>query len=148
VPLTGFYRPLNERPRRSCFGGAGALNGTRRVLESNDEGRRRPGSFRSEDIIDKRPSIVGPTADRIIGFFAGIFIPVFAIFPTAVTMFLWSRTRDKDESYRRRRHALSVTFWCIVGSLVMVALVSTILVALIAAAEHNILPTPSLTPSS
>jgi hypothetical protein len=90
---------------------------------------------------------VGPIADKIIGFFAGIFIPVFAIFPTAVTMFLWSRTRDKDESYRRRRHALSVTVWCAVGSLAMVALVATILVALIAAAEHNILPTPSLTPS-
>jgi ABC-type Fe3+ transport system permease subunit len=97
-------------------------------------------------IIDRRPSIVGPIADRIIGFFVGIFLPVVGVIPTAAAMFAWSRTSDELETHRRFRHALSVTMWSGVGSFVIVVLVATIMLALISAAAHLSGASPSASP--
>jgi uncharacterized membrane protein YidH (DUF202 family) len=93
--------------------------------------------------IHREPYVVGPYADKIISFFVGAFAPVVALFPTAVAMFVWARTDDEYERGRRRRHAASVTMWCGVGSLLMIALVAAILLALISAAARLPLATPS-----
>jgi hypothetical protein len=151
--MAGFYpRPVRKREAASTVLPSPLVEPRERAvpggLESSDRAR---GKYRRldcdrESIIDRQPFRFGPVTDKIVAFFVGIFLPVISVPPTAIAMFLWARTDDEDESYERRRHARSVTFWCGVGSLVMVALMITIIAAVIEAVSHNHIPTSSASP--
>ncbi len=84
--------------------------------------------------IDDQPSLVGPNVDKAVGFFVGVFAPVLGVLTTAAAMFVWAAGGDEDGAIRRRRHAASVTMWSGIGTLVMVAVVLTIIFALLGAA--------------
>lgn len=103
-----------------------------------------PARLDRRGIIDDRPSLVGPNADKVIGFFVGVFAPVLGVLTMAVAMYLWAAAGGEDGAIRRRRHAASVTTWSGAGTLVILVLVLTILLALVGAAVYN----PQLTPSA
>lgn len=103
-----------------------------------------PARLDRRGVIDDRPSLVGPNADKVIGFFVGVFAPVLGVLTTAVAMFFWARAGGDDGATRRRRHAESVTMWSGAGTVVILVLMLTILFALVGAAVFN----PQLTPSA
>ena len=70
--------------------------------------------------------------------------PFVGVLSTTVAMYLWARTDDAEETYERRRHARSVVKWSFGGSVAALIFLTTILLAVIAAAAHNPLPTPTL----
>jgi hypothetical protein len=108
--------------------------------------RRAPARRDRRGIIDDQPFLLGPTADKVIGFFAGLIAPVVGLVSTAVTMLVWAGTGGDYEARVRRLHARSVAAWSVLGSLVAIVLVVTFFMALIAAAAHNPLPTSSAPP--
>jgi hypothetical protein len=75
---------------------------------------------------------------------AGVIAPAVGVLSTTAAMYLWTRTDDADEAYERRRHARSVVKWSVAGSVAALIFLVTILMALVAAAAHNPLPTPTL----
>lgn len=73
------------------------------------------------------PFIIGPMADKIIGFIAGMFGQILGIIATIVVMFLWAGNGSPDaEIETRREHAKQVSLWsaagCIIPSLLALVL--------------------------
>jgi hypothetical protein len=105
-----------------------------------------PARLDRKGIIDDQPFLVGPYADKIIGFFVGAFAPFLGVLTTGIAMLVWAAAAagGEGEAARRRRHAVSVAGWAALGTVVMLILVLTIFLALVGAAVYN----PSLTPSA
>jgi uncharacterized membrane protein YidH (DUF202 family) len=103
-----------------------------------------PAGLDRKGIIDDRPFLVGPYADKVIGFLVGAFAPFLGVVTTAVAMLVWAASGGEEEATRRRRHAVSVTSWAGLGTVVMLVLVFTIFLALVGAAIFD----PSLSPSA
>jgi hypothetical protein len=103
-----------------------------------------PARLDRKGIIDDQPFLVGPYADKIIGFFVGAFAPFLGVLTTGVAMLVWAAAGGEGETACRRRHAVSVAGWAALGTVVMLILVLTIFLALVGAAVYN----PSLTPSA
>jgi hypothetical protein len=79
--------------------------------------------------VDRRPYIVGPTADKVLGFLTGFFglIPGWIV-AVAVT-FLWAGSDPGPDVAERRRHASSVSMWSGLGFLVAIVLAVVLILA-------------------
>ena len=66
--------------------------------------------------MNRQPFIVGPTADKILGFLAAFFVPVVGLIGTIVVMFVWADRDPIPEVAKRRKHAISVSVWSGVGA--------------------------------
>jgi len=113
-------------------------------LESADRSRRLGPARLIGGHHRRRPSLVGPNADKVIGFFVASSLPSLACSRRLSRCTSGRRPAAKDGATRRRRHAASVTTWSGAGTLVILVLVLTILLALVGAAVYN----PQLTPSA
>jgi TRAP-type C4-dicarboxylate transport system permease large subunit len=77
--------------------------------------------------MNREPFIVGPTADKLLGFLAGIFGNVMGFFGTIVVMYLWAGSQPAPDVQERRQHAQSVSIWSAVGCLLPIVLILAIL---------------------
>lgn len=72
--------------------------------------------------MNRQPFIVGPTADKVLGFLVGLFAQVLGLIATIVVMFVWAGSEPLPDTQERRAHARSVSIWSGVGCLVPVIL--------------------------
>jgi hypothetical protein len=73
--------------------------------------------------MGRQPFIVGPAADKLLGFLAGVFANVVGWIATIVVMYVWAGSEPTPEVADRRRHAASVSAWSGLGCLLPVILV-------------------------
>jgi membrane associated rhomboid family serine protease len=65
--------------------------------------------------VNRDPFIVGPRADKFLGFLVGAAGSIFGWAAAIVVMFMWVGS-DREPDFRvRRRHATSVSRWSGVG---------------------------------
>ena len=67
--------------------------------------------------MNRQSFIVGPTADKVLGFLAGAFAQLVGVVVTVVVMFMWAGSEPTPEVQERRDHARSVSIWSGVGCL-------------------------------
>jgi hypothetical protein len=78
--------------------------------------------------VNRQPFIVGATADKVVGFFAGLFGSVMGVIAAIVVMFLWAGSGPGPDVDDRRHHATSVSIWSAVGCALPVIVVILVLV--------------------
>jgi uncharacterized membrane protein YidH (DUF202 family) len=74
----------------------------------------------------RKPFIVGRTADKVLGFFIGVFGLIVGVLATIAVAYLWAGSSPDSETQARRAHAaaisISAAIGCVTFILVIVAL--------------------------
>jgi uncharacterized membrane protein YhaH (DUF805 family) len=96
--------------------------------------------------MNRQPFIVGPTADKVLGFLAGVLAQVLGVLATVVVMFLWAGSEPTPEVQERRTHAAEVSGWSGVGCLIPVILFVLAFLALGASVLHGGATVPNEVP--
>ena len=86
--------------------------------------------------MNRQPFIVGELADKVLGFMAGMLVPV-GLIAAVVVMYMWAGNGPTEDAPRRRNHAKSVLIWSGFGSLLTLALLAVFLIAIIEAIGHH-----------
>jgi low affinity Fe/Cu permease len=93
----------------------------------------------------RQPFILGPTADKVLGFLAGMFGQLIGVVATIVVMFVWAGSDPLPDTQIRRDHATAVSIWSGMGCLLPAVLLAILAIFLFAQIRSPALP-PDMTP--